>query len=90
MTFLNFKKTQTDMIGKYRIIATPFESMLVVFTVFSDILYIKLTVDHSVLLTKLSGYVVTLKTGFFLLITQYIWMKIRQEIIWMHFMPLVF
>ena len=64
--------------------------MLVVFTVFSDILYIKLTVDHSVLLIKLSGYVVTLKTGFFLLITQYIWMKIRQEIIWMRFMPLVF
>ena len=42
----------------------PVESMLVVFTVFSDILYIKLSVDHSVLLIKLSGYVVTLKTVF--------------------------
>ena len=71
-------------------IAMPVESMLVVFTVFSDMLYIKLSVDHSVLFIKLSGYIVTLKTKCFWLITQYMRMKIREEIIWMHFMHLLF
>ena len=60
------------------------------FTVFSDLLYIKLSADHSFLLIKLSWYALTLKTKCFWLITQYMCMKTRQEIIWMHFMPFVF
>ena len=60
------------------------------FTVFSDLLYIKLNADHSFLLIKLSWYALTLKTKCFWLITQYMCMKTRQEIIWMHFMPFVF
>ena len=60
------------------------------FTVFSDLLYIKFSADHSVLLVKLSGYALTLKTKCFWFITKYMSMKIRQEIVWMHFMPLVF
>ena len=60
------------------------------FTVFSDLLYINLSADHSFLLIKLSWYALTLKTKCFWLITQYMCMKTRQEIIWMHFMPFVF